>query len=230
MTDQDFGLGAIQSPEDPRDFPIADHYAALGITPAAVMPARYLDSPMPPVLNQGVTPQCVAFSSAAEQNAFDIHDQKAFFNFDTARFFRAIGGTPSGADVRVALGRRRSVGYDTIGHNDASAHKIAAYYAVPLSLLAIKQAIFTFGPLILATPWYASWFHPATNGLIPAPSGGIVGGHAIIAWGWDDRLGLLLRNSWGANWGMKGSCYLPFSAATGIVWNYFRAVDVIDQP
>lgn len=229
----DFGLGAIQSPPDPRDYQVAALYASVGITrPAAAiaLPSRFLASPMPPVLNQRTTPQCVAYSNASEQMAFDIHDQKGWFNFDKPRFFRAIGGTAGGAVLRDALEQRRKVGYDTVGHNDAALHKITAYYAVPKTVLAIKQAIFTFGPLVLATPWAQSWFTPAANGMLPAPSGGDAGGHAIEAWGWDNRLGLLLRNSWGAGWGVNGNAYLPFKYATGTVWEYWKAIDAIEKP
>jgi hypothetical protein len=225
MTDTtEYGLGAIESPPDPRDYPIADLYAALGLE-AVALPARYRHAPMPTVLNQHTTPQCVAFSAAAEQMAFDIRDQKSWFTFDEARFFTMIGGGPGGADVRVALGVRKATGYPTVGHDDAGSHRIAAYYAVPRDVLSIKQAIFTFGPLILATPWANSWFHPV-NGVLPAPSGGIAGGHAIVAYGWDDA-GLLLRNSWGAAWGVAGDAFLPYSQI-GTTWSWWRAVDVIE--
>lgn len=225
MTDvTEYGLGAIESPPDPRDYPIADLYAALGLE-AVALPARYRHVPMPTVLNQHTTPQCVAFSAAAEQMAFDIRDQKSWFTFDEARFFTMIGGGPGGADVRVALGVRKASGYPTVGHDDAGSHRIAAYYAVPRDVLSIKQAIFTFGPLILATPWANSWFRPV-NGVLPAPSGGIAGGHALVAYGWDDA-GLLLRNSWGAAWGVAGDAFLPYSQI-GTTWSWWRAVDVLE--
>lgn len=227
----DFSLGAIQSPPDARDFHIAARYAALGITPtaAAALPSRYLAGPMPGVLDQGLTPQCVAFSNAAEQAMFDWKDQHAWFAFDEGRFFAAIGGGPNGAALRAALDQRLHVGYPTVGHDDAALHKIASYYAVPGTLLSIKQAIHDFGPLVLATPWYQSWFTPAGNGRLPAASGGIVGGHAIVAWGWDDRIGLLLRNSWSKKWGMNGNCYMPY-AQVSIPWEWWRAEDVIEKP
>lgn len=224
-----YGLGALRSPSDPRDYSIERLYAARGFAPAVSLPARFLWGPMPPVLDQGATPQCVAFANASEQAAFDIRDQCRWFSFDTGRFFRSIGGTPQGAFVRTALEERRKVGYPTIGHDDAGEHRIAAYYGVPKDLASVKAAIYAFGPLIVATPWHHSWFNPAPNGLLPAPSGGIAGGHAIEAWGWDDRLGLLWRNSWGRDWGMKGSCYVPYGSATSIPWEYWKAVDVIER-
>jgi hypothetical protein len=62
------GLGAVASPEDPRDFAIADHpgYAA---APATAFPSAWLEPNMPPVSNQGLTPMCVAYSSANDQEA-----------------------------------------------------------------------------------------------------------------------------------------------------------------
>ena len=230
MTDTtEYGLGAIESPPDPRDYPIAALYASLGIEPAeaAALAARYVHAPMPVVLNQHATPQCVAFSAASEQMAFDQCDQHAWYAFDEGTFFSMIGGGPGGADVRVALGVRKATGYPTVGRNDAGSHRIAAYYTVPKDALSLKQAIYAFGPLVFSTPWANSWFHPGANGVLPAPSGGLAGGHALVAYGWDDAKGLLLRNSWGAAWGVAGDAFLPYSQI-GTTWSWWRAVDVID--
>jgi C1A family cysteine protease len=58
------------------------------------------------------------------------------------------------------------------------------------------------------------------GGEIPYPSPGdtLEGGHAIVAIGYDDakKIGkdkgaLLIRNSWGTEWGDKGYGWLPYS-------------------
>ena len=48
----------------------------------------------------------------------------------------------------------------------------------------------------------------------PPPPDRIVGGHAIIARGWNDARGLKLQNSWGAKWGRNGTCWLPYAYLT----------------
>ena len=64
------GLGGLASPEDPRDFAIADHpgYAA---ALATVFPSAWLEPNTLLISNQGATPQCVAYSSANDQGHMD---------------------------------------------------------------------------------------------------------------------------------------------------------------
>jgi C1A family cysteine protease len=67
---------------------------------------------------------------------------------------------------------------------------------------------------------YSSIEQAATTGKIPYPKTGekIIGGHAIVAAGYDDKMeidnakpgALLIRNSWGAGWGDKGYGWLPY--------------------
>ena len=73
---------------------------------------------------------------------------------------------------------------------------------------------------------YSSYQQAATTGNIPYPTAGekIVGGHAVVAVGYDDNLkiknnvtgaveykgALLIRNSWGTGWGSNGYGWLPY--------------------
>jgi len=73
---------------------------------------------------------------------------------------------------------------------------------------------------------YSSYTQGATTGKIPYPTRGekIVGGHAIMAVGYDDGMkikntnpgaaetkgALLFRNSWGTGWGSGGNGWLPY--------------------
>jgi len=77
---------------------------------------------------------------------------------------------------------------------------------------------------------YSSIDDAADDGRIPFPKEGerVVGGHAVVAVGYDDRMkvptsdgratttgALLIRNSWGASWGEKGYGWLPYGYVLG---------------
>lgn len=178
------GLGWIESPPDDRDWPIHALYAAAGIEPPAVLPPAYhVPAPLYPVVDQGSSPMCVAYSAAGEQGWYDLRDTGLAL-FHEALFFRQIGGTANGAVIRDALDERLSRGYPVSGHPELAAqHRIAAYYAVPVTQTEICAAILAFGPLVIGTPWANSWFHPRPDGTLP-PFDRSVGGHAIHAVGW----------------------------------------------
>jgi C1A family cysteine protease len=73
---------------------------------------------------------------------------------------------------------------------------------------------------------YSSYTQANTNGKIPFPTPGekVVGGHAIVAVGYDDTMkikntnpkavettgALIIRNSWGTGWGAAGYGFLPY--------------------
>jgi C1A family cysteine protease len=49
---------------------------------------------------------------------------------------------------------------------------------------------------------------------MPKPNEGVLGGHAVLAVGYDDSKKLLtVRNSWGKGWGDKGYFYMPYDFA-----------------
>lgn len=64
------------------------------------------------------------------------------------------------------------------------------------------------GPAVLGVNWYEGMYSPDENGLIHV-SGNQVGGHAILARGYSrKKKAILLRNSWGVNWGVAGDCWI----------------------
>ncbi len=211
-----FGLGAIASPPDSRDFQIE-------LDSAIILPPSFTVKTLAPIFNQGQTPMCVSYSGAREQQAFD---EPHNYLWDFAYFFRLIGGTQNGAVIRNAFDRRLHHGYPLMpsgSGNSQAAHKISAYYAVPKTQAAIKAAMVQYGTLVIGTPWFNSWFYPNTDGTLPAPDY-TVGGHAIDADGYDSA-GLWLSNSWGTSYGVNGRIRMPWAYVLHSVQEVWKAVD-----
>ncbi len=92
-------------------------------------------------------------------------------------------------------------------------------------LLQIKTMLNKGIPAMFGFTVYSSIHQGDSDGKIPFPSSkeGILGGHAIDAVGYDDKMkikneisgyettgALIIRNSWGTEWGDKGYGYLPY--------------------
>jgi len=97
----------------------------------------------------------------------------------------------------------------------------------PTILLSqIKTNLAGYLPSMFGFTVYNSYTQAGTTGKLPYPTKGekIVGGHAIVAVGYDDNMkiknanpgavetkgALLIRNSWGTGWGMAGYGWLPY--------------------
>lgn len=226
------GKGLIPSPKDSRDKKLddllaAEHPELLGAT---TFPSSFLVSYSPPVLNQGSTPQCVAYSSSMMKARQDRIDNGVWFNFDEALFFRQIGGTSSGAVLRYAMARLLNYGYPVVTIGQAASHKVKAYYSASLAHTSIKAALMAYGPIVFGLKWPESWSRPGAYGIVPAASG-VTNGHAILCVGWRDGWGFRFRNSWGVNWGAGGDCYIParyLSTVSGGELRAFEAWKTID--
>jgi C1A family cysteine protease len=79
-----------------------------------------------------------------------------------------------------------------------------------------KKAIAAGKPVIFGIVVYKSFMNPEvkTTGVVPMPASNEqrLGGHAILAVGYDDaKQQVLFRNSWSEKWGDKGYGYLPYT-------------------
>jgi len=86
------------------------------------------------------------------------------------------------------------------------------------TLVEIKQTLAQGLPIMFGFQVFES-IERASDGKIPFPSESerVVGGHAVLAVGYDDALEIgkcvgafLIRNSWGEGWGEKGYGWLPY--------------------
>lgn len=228
-----YSLGAVPSPPDDRDYQIS----AILAPEAPALPATYFARPVPIVLHQRDTPQCVGYSCTSMRMQQEYNDDRRWYPLDPAWLYREckkVDGLPgvAGTYVRSAMSVLKNKGQEEVLRfpprpSHTAQHKIAAYYAIPLEAEYLKRVIFRYGSVVIAGPWYDSWFTPKadTGWVLPAPDRE-AGGHAILANGWDDARGILLQNSWSRAWGSTGRVFMPYAYVPGL-WESWRAQDAV---
>lgn len=85
------------------------------------------------------------------------------------------------------------------------------------------------GPAVLGINWYNGMSDPDANGFI-TPTGGISGGHAILARAVNVKKGYItLRNSWGKSWGKDGDCYITIADMDKLLQERGEAVFLLNR-
>lgn len=85
-----------------------------------------------------------------------------------------------------------------------------AEYRWAFSLDEVISGVGYSGPAVLGLDWHEGMMDVDSSGFIH-PSGGALGGHAILCRGVNLKAKrVLLHNSWGAWWGRNGTCFLSF--------------------
>lgn len=101
-------------------------------------------------------------------------------------------------------------------YTEGSTYQVVKYANIPTTNLNttlndLKSLIGSGNTFVGGIMCYSNFFNDV-KGLIPAPSGSIIGGHAVLFVGYDDTKRVFkFKNSWGKNWGDKGYGYLPYS-------------------
>jgi len=86
------------------------------------------------------------------------------------------------------------------------------YSAVQQSLCQMQGVLASGFPFIYGFTVYDSFEWVGADGLVPMPGQdeNVLGGHAVVAVGYDNATRrFIVRNSWG-DWGDKGYCYFPY--------------------
>jgi C1A family cysteine protease len=100
-------------------------------------------------------------------------------------------------------------------YKEALPHRISSYLSIA-NLQEVKQSLALGYPVAFGFAVFESFESPAVakTGRMPLPAAGEsqLGGHAVLAVGYDDSsAALIVRNSWGADWGDHGYFYMPYA-------------------
>jgi len=105
-------------------------------------------------------------------------------------------------------------------------YRIAAWSYInttSVSVSAIKNALYTFGPLVTTMDVYSDFYYYA-GGVYEYSSGTYQGGHAILIVGYVDDASVagggyfIVKNSWGSGWGSGGYFSIAYSQTTSPVY------------
>lgn len=86
-------------------------------------------------------------------------------------------------------------------------------YKIVTKMSAIRKSLSEGMPVVVAMRVYSSMGNVGSDGLLPMPTSEdkFQGGHAVLAVGYDNaKKVLIIRNSWGPNWGDGGYFYMPY--------------------
>jgi C1A family cysteine protease len=228
-----------------RDLPDhRDHlYSAPQAALAAMPPKVDLRSKCPPVYDQGDLGSCTG-NGIAGALQFERMKQGLKPDFVPSRLFiyyneRVIEHTvasDSGAMIRDGIKSVSKQGdcpetswpYDPAKfadkpgaacYKEALKYKTVQYQRLVQTLNQMKGCLADGFPFVFGFVVYDSFESPAVqkSGNVPMPafSESVLGGHCVVAVGYDDAAQhFIFRNSYGAGWGMKGYGTMPYAYLT----------------
>ena len=224
-----------------RDLPDArDIIYAAPMPTLQALPASFdLRPQCPPVYDQGQLGSCTG-NAIAGAVQFDRLKQK-LTDFVPSRLFiyyneRVMEGTvesDSGAQIRDGIKSVAKLGvppetdwpYDISkfaqrppakAYTDALRDRAVSYSRIVQNLNQMKGCLASGFPFVFGFTVYESFESQqvANTGVVPMPAPGeqVLGGHAVVAVGYDDtQQRFLVRNSWGTTWGQQGYFTIPYA-------------------
>jgi C1A family cysteine protease len=222
-----------------------DHLYAAPVAKLKELPAKVDLRPKCPkiIYDQGELGSCTGNAIACAVQ-FDRLKQKRKPDFIPSRLFiyyneRAMEGTiasDSGAQIRDGIKSVAKLGdcpenewpYDIAKFatkpsancfRDAMKYKAVLYQRVLQSLNQMKGCLASGFPFVFGFSVYESFESAAVgkSGIVPMPASSEkqLGGHAVLAVGYDDsQQRFIVRNSWGPKWGMRGYFSMPYAYLT----------------
>jgi len=229
-------FGWVKDKPDKRDKMYADSVKIPKKLPKSVD----LRSEMPPVYDQGNINDCTGNAIAAAMEFDELH-QGAKQRFIPSRMFiyyneRAMEGTvaeDAGGQIRDGIKSIITQGAPHEGlwayeekllkvkpKSEAFAqgrrYKTVKYLRMSHNLDELRSCLASGFPFVFGIKVYASFVgqQVANTGVVDMPKKGekVAGLHAVLAVGYDDKSQrFIVRNSYGADWGMNGYFTIPFA-------------------
>jgi C1A family cysteine protease len=217
-----------------------DHAFSAGIAHLKALPPRMdLRSECPAVYDQGDLGSCTANAIAAaiefdrlKQRLPDFVPSRLFIYYNERAMEHSIA-SDSGAQIRDGVKSVAKQGvcpesdwpYDVskfaikpapVLYENAVEHRALSYQRVTRSLSQMRGCLAAGFPFILGFTVYTAFESrevEKTGALnLPSPREKMLGGHAVLAVGYDDGLQrFIVRNSWGSDWGQEGYFTMPYA-------------------
>jgi C1A family cysteine protease len=227
------GYGWVPDLPDHRD----KLYGMVRAIPTALPPSVDLRSHCSPVENQGNLGSCTGNALAGAVEFLEKKDKAKFVNvsrlfiYFNERVIEHSVNEDAGAMIRDGIKSLVKQGVCSekkwpyvIGkfavkppsacYKEAATHQVTAYARI--NTLDEMRACLAGGyPFVFGFSVYESFesAQVAKTGIVPMPKPKekLLGGHAVLGVGYDDsKKCVLVRNSWGTDWGMKGYFTLPY--------------------
>ncbi|MES2070254.1 MAG: C1 family peptidase [Pseudomonadota bacterium] len=228
------GYGWVPDLPDHRD-----HGFILHADPATLPARADLRPSCPPVLNQGQKIGSCTSNAVCNAHRFDQMKQGGT-HFLPSRLFihynaRAMIGTEKlnhGAQIRDAIksiakqgvcrenawpyiAKKYAIKPPKAAYTEALLHQAVSYQRLKQDIQHLKGCLAGGHPFVFGLTIYDSFESEAVaaSGTLkmPGKKEGLVGGHAVLAVGYDDKSArFTVMNSWGEQWGKKGYFTVPY--------------------
>ena len=228
--------GWVPDLPDQRDF----HFAATAAVQASLPPAVDLVAACPPVYDQGQLGSCtgngvagVLQFDALKEGLADTSTPSRLFIYYNERVIEGTVASDAGAQIRDGIKTVASTGacdetmwpYDITKfalkppaacYKAAKGQQAIVYSRVGQTLPQMKGCLASGYPIVFGFTVYDSFESPqvASTGVVPMPGAGegVLGGHCVVAGGYDDAGACFtIRNSWGNGWGKAGYATMPYA-------------------